>query len=66
MVNVYNDLVANLGLSPVNTSLLVVIFILARQRYQAQEETIAKLGKLVNRLERSLLSAGIELYEMED
>lgn len=65
-MNVYNDLVANFGLSPVNTSLLVVIFVLARQRYQAQEETIARLGKLVNRLERSLLSAGIELYEMED
>lgn len=65
-MDVYNGVIASLGLSPINTSLLVIIFMLARQRYLTQEEAIEKQQKLTDRIERSLIRAGIELMEMED
>lgn len=65
-MDVYNGVIASLGLSPINTSLLVIIFMLARQRYLSQEEAIEKQQKLTDRIERSLIRAGIELMEMED
>ena len=62
----YHNIVVGLGLSPVNTSLLAVIFFLARQRFSYFKEEIVKVAKKNDRVERSLIKAGIELLDMEE
>ncbi len=61
----YNFIVDGFRLSSINTALLGVIFILAKQRYQDQEEVIQHLRKRVERAERTLYRAGFDLLEME-
>lgn len=61
----YNSIINSLGLSPVNTSLLVVIFFLVRQRLLFLETQVEEWVKRNDRVERSLIKAGIDLLEME-
>lgn len=61
----YHFVVDNLALSPLNTALLGIIFFLAKQRYTEQAETLTHLQKRNERVERSLIKAGIDLLEME-
>jgi len=62
---VYHSLVVGLGLSPVNTTLLAIIFYLVRQRLALIEETVKLEAKRNDRIEKSLYRAGIDLLEME-
>lgn len=61
----YNSLVTGLGLSPVNTALLAIIFLMVRQRLTGLEESLKREMKRNDRIERSLYRAGIDLLEME-
>lgn len=61
MDDLYHSLASSLGLSPINTALLVAIFFLVRQKLSFIEE----IAKRNDRVERSLIKAGIDLLEME-
>lgn len=54
------------GVSPLNAGLSFCIFLLVRQRYEGfQEEWKIQVAKM-ERLEKSVLIAGIPLLELED
>lgn len=61
----YTFLTSNFGVSPLNTTLLLIIFFLAKQRYEDQAEKLIHVMKRNERVERSLLQAGIQLLDME-
>lgn len=62
---IYHSLTDSLGLSPINTALLAVIFFMVKQRLTELEESLEKEMKRNDRIERSLYRAGIDLLEME-
>lgn len=55
-----------LGISPFNTALLVLIFVLIRQRYNGLLEDLGNAQTRIRRLERSLLVADINLLDLEE
>lgn len=61
----YHSLSDSLGLSPINTALLAVIFFMVKQRLTGLEESLEREMKRNDRIERSLYRAGIDLLEME-
>lgn len=61
----YTSLTSSIGLSPFNTALLAVIFLMVRQRLTGLEESLEREMKRNDRIERSLYRAGIDLLEME-
>lgn len=61
----YHSLADSLGLSPVNTALLLGIVFLVRQRVALLETQVEEWAKRNDRVERSLIKAGIDLLEME-
>ena len=54
------------NVSPLDTILLIIIFFLARQRYIGLVADLTCARERIRRLERSLLTHGIELGEIED
>jgi hypothetical protein len=65
MYDIYNSLTNSFGLSPFNTALLAVIFLMVKQRLKELEESLQREMKRNDRIERSLYRAGIDLLEME-
>jgi hypothetical protein len=61
----YTSFTSSIGLSPFNTALLAVIFLMVKQRLTTLEESIEREMKRNDRIERSLYRAGIDLLEME-
>lgn len=55
-----------LGLSPLNVFLSACIFFLVKERYEGFREDWTIVEAKVTRLERSILSSGIPLLELED
>lgn len=62
----YNYITHNFGISPLNTFLLLIIFFVAKAHYTEITETLNHAMKRLERNERSMLKAGIELLDMED
>jgi hypothetical protein len=54
------------GISPLNTLLLLIIFFVAKKHYTQITETLEHSLKRIERNERSMLKAGIELLDMEE
>ena len=54
------------GLSPINLLLLSCVFWLVRERFAEYREGWTVAEQKIERLERSLLVAGISLHELED
>lgn len=65
-MNVYNWLISHFGVSALDALLLVIVFVLAKARYQELSDTIRCHEKRLDRLEKSCLSGGINLLELED
>lgn len=65
MNDIYSRIISDIGLSPVNTTLLIIIFVLVKQRLTELESQLMDLIKRNDRVERSLIKVGIDLLERE-
>lgn len=66
MDNALYTWVASLGVSPLNTVLLGIIALLARQRIVGLVDSQKECDERTDRIEDSLLAAGIKLLPKED
>lgn len=66
MNDFYSFFINNSGLSHINAGLVIIIFLLARQRYLALAEDAHHALKRIQRLEISALKAGMNLVDLED
>ena len=62
----YSWLANSSGLSPINTGLLLVVFILARQKINELVRTIEAFKRRIERNERTMIQHGLRLMELED
>lgn len=65
-MDVYNYLVDHIGVSAFDAFLIIIIFILAREKYIELAEKAECNSKRISRLEKTLYRAGINLLPMED
>lgn len=66
MENAFFNWLASLGLSPLNTVLLVVIAWLARQRIMGIISDVKACDKRQDRIEKSLIAVGIPLIKLDE
>ena len=62
----YSWFINGSGLSPINTGLLLVVFILARQKINELVRTIEGCKRRIERNERTMIRHGLRLMELED